>query len=52
MRLFIKWSNLTNAQKEQVKAFFQEAIEKREIVLQNNSYRINSRTGDFMNETP
>lgn len=51
MKLYIKWSNLTDSQKHQVESFYKERMkddsDAKKIVLNQGTYAINSGTGDF-----
>jgi len=47
----IKWSNLTNDQKNQVKAFYKEEMKKKEVFehdLNKRSFLINPYTGNLV----
>lgn len=51
MKLYIKWSDLTNAQRQQVESFFSEKMKEEEgkkIVLNQGTYLINQTNGNFV----
>jgi hypothetical protein len=51
MKLYIKWSNLTDSQKHQVESFYKDRMKddanEKKVVLNQGTYSINSTTGDF-----
>lgn len=48
MKLYIEWSHLTDSQKQQVVSFYKEELETGKVILNQRSYRINPKTGDFV----
>lgn len=51
MKTYIKWRNLTNGQRNSIKSFYQEEIDKRELFehdLNKRSFLINITDGNFI----
>lgn len=48
MKLYIKFSSLTKAQKDQVKSFYADELKEKKIVINQLSYLINPTNGNVI----